>query len=134
MQTYNFEIMYKRGSKMLTDSLSCNIVEAISWQPEQLQQEQDHDPLIQHLKKFLLHQELPQDAHLQSLIRLYEKDSFVEDGLLWQQIKCQLEPSWVVLFLPKTLVPDILKEVHGNLLASHKGLYKTKEQALQCNY
>jgi len=112
---------------MPDDYLSWIIIDAISWQPQQLQQEQESTPLIWLLKRFLLHQ----DAHLQCRIQLYEKDSFVEDGLVWHQIKRQIEPSQVDLFLPKTLVPDILQELHGNLLAGHDGLYKTKERALQ---
>jgi len=79
MQTFNFKIVYKKGLEMLADYLSCNIVDAIFLQPSQLQQDQEHDPLIQHLNIFLLHRELPQDAHLQSLIQLYKNDFFVED-------------------------------------------------------
>jgi hypothetical protein len=50
MQKFNFQIIYKKGSEMPIDYMSRNLVEAITWQPSQIQQEQETDPLIQSLK------------------------------------------------------------------------------------
>jgi hypothetical protein len=40
MNTYNFDIIYKKGSEMPADYLSCNLVNAISWDTPTLQQAQ----------------------------------------------------------------------------------------------
>jgi hypothetical protein len=134
MNTFDFEIVYKKGSEMPADYLSRNLVSAISWNSEELQQAQSADPLIKALKSFLLNAELPHDAKCQSLVKLFSNDCFVEDGLVWRRIKRQFEPSRVVLFLPYSLVPDALTEAHGELLTGHDGIYKTKERLMQCFY
>ncbi len=38
------------------------------------------------------------------------------------------------IFLPALLIPEALADAHGNLLVGHDGIYKTKEQLLQCYY
>jgi hypothetical protein len=58
MNAYDFDIIYKKGSEMLADYLSRNIVNAISWDSTELAQAQDTDPLLKSLKNFLLHKEL----------------------------------------------------------------------------
>ncbi len=105
MQTYDFEIVYWKESEMPANYLFWNLVITISWEPKHLQQEQEHNLQICHLQIFLLHQELPTNTQLQSLMWLYKKDSFIEDSRVWRMIKRQLEPSQVVLFLSKCLVP-----------------------------
>jgi len=40
----------------------------------------------------------------------------------------------VVIFLPASLVPEVLSDAHGNLLVGHDGSYKMKERLLQCFY
>ncbi len=132
MNTFDFEIVYKKGSEMPADYLSRNLVNAISWEASELLQAQAADPLIKALKNFLLNKELPHDAKCQALVKLFSNDCFVEDGLIWRRIKRQFEPSRVVLFLPATLVSQALSEAHGELLTGHDGIYKTKERLMQC--
>jgi hypothetical protein len=93
MNTFDFEIMYKKGSEMPADYLSHNLVSAISWDSAELLQAQTANPLIKALKNFLLNKELPHDPKCQSLIKLFSNDCFIEDGLVWRRIKCQFEPS-----------------------------------------
>ncbi len=134
MNTFDFEIIYKKGSEMPADYLSCNLVSAISWNSDELLQAQAADPLIKALKNFLLNKELPHDLKCQSLVKLFSNDCFIEDGLIWRRIKRQFEPSRVVLFLPASLVTDALTEAHGELLTGHDGIYKMKERLMQCFY
>ncbi len=134
MNTFDFDIVYKKGSKMPVDYLSHNLVSAISWNSDKLLQAQTADPLIKALKSFLLNKELPHDPKCQLLIKLFSSDCFIEDGLVWHLIKRQFEPSRVVLFLPASLVTDALTEAHGELLTGHDGIYKTKEHLMQCFY
>jgi len=134
MNTFDFEIIYKKGSEMPADYLSRNLVSAISWNSEDLLQAQAADPLIKALKSFLLNAELPHDPKCQALVKLFSNDCFVEDGLVWRRIKRQFEPSRVVLFLPASLVADAMTEAHGELLTGHDGIYKTKERLMQCFY
>jgi hypothetical protein len=75
------------------DFSSKPLVNTVSWNPKQLQKDQENDLLIRHLKQYLLHQELPQDNHLQYLTWLSKKVTFIGDGLVWRSIKRQLRPS-----------------------------------------
>ncbi len=93
MNTFDFDIIYKKGSEMPADYLSRNLISAISWDSSELLLAQTADPLIKALKAFLLHQELPQDSKCQALVKLFANDCFIEDGLVWRRIKRQFEPS-----------------------------------------
>jgi hypothetical protein len=46
MQKFQFQIAYKKGSEMPVNYLTQNIIDAITWQPSLIQQEQDADPLL----------------------------------------------------------------------------------------
>jgi hypothetical protein len=87
MNTFDFEIIYKKGSEMPADYLSRNLISAISWNSEELLQSQTADPLIKALKGFLLNQELPCDPKCQALVKLFANACFIEDGLVWRRIK-----------------------------------------------
>ncbi len=63
MNTFDFEIIYKKGSEMPADYLSRNLISAISWDSQELLQAQAADPLIKALKSFLLNKELPHDPN-----------------------------------------------------------------------
>jgi hypothetical protein len=134
MNTYDFYIIYKKGSEMPADYLSRNLINAISWDASTLQQAQNADPLLRALKNFLLNKELPCDALCQSLIKMFPIDCFIEDDIIWHCIKRQFEPSRVVIFLPASLKQEALTDAHGSQLVSHDGIYKTKERLLQCFY
>lgn len=134
MNTFDFEIIYKKGSEMPADFLSRNVIDAISWDNLQLQQEQNKDPLISALKKYLLNRELPADQKCQALVRNFANDCFIDNDIVWRRIKRQFEPSRVVVFLPQALVTEVLHEAHGHLLTGHDGIYKTKERLFQCYY
>ncbi len=87
MNTYDFEIMYKKGSEMPADYLSRNLVSPISWEASELQQAQVTDPLLKALKEFLLNSQLPHDTKCQSLIRHFANDCFIEDNIIWRRVK-----------------------------------------------
>ncbi len=65
MNTYDFEITYRKGSEMPADYLSHNLVAATSWDAANLQQAQNADPLLKAIKNFLLNKDLPQDPKCQ---------------------------------------------------------------------
>jgi hypothetical protein len=134
MNTYDFDIVYKKGSEMSADYLSRNLVAAISWDTANLQQAQNADPLLKAFKNFLLNKELPHDPKCQQLVKLFANDCFIEDDIIWHRIKRQFEPSRVVIFLPASLKQQALVDAHGNKLVGHDGIYKTKERLFQCYY
>ncbi len=134
MNTYDFDIVYRKGSEIRADYLSRNLVTAISWDALALQHAQNANPLLQALKNFLLNKELPHDAKCQSLIKLFSNNCFIENDIICRCIKRQFEPSQVVIFLPASLKQEALVDAHGNQLIGHNGIYKTKEQLLQCFY
>ncbi len=134
MNIFDFEIVYKKGSEMPADFLSQNVIDSISWNYEQIQEEQWKDPLIKALKNYLLNRELPNDQKCQNIVSNFANDFFVDNDIVQRRIKRQLEPSHVVIILPQTLVNDVLQEAHGHLLTGHDGIYKTKERIFQCYY
>ena len=134
MNSFDFEIVYKKGSEMPADFLSRNVIDAISWDNLELQTAQDNDPLIKNLKNYLLNRELPSDQKHQTTVRHFANDCFVDNDIVWRRIKRQFEPSRVVVFLPQSFVTDVLHEAHGHLLTGHDGVYKTKERLFQCYY
>ncbi len=69
MNTFDFEIIYKKGSEMPANYLSRNLISAISWNSEELLQAQTGDLLIKALKSFLLNKELPHDPKCQALVK-----------------------------------------------------------------
>jgi hypothetical protein len=54
MNTYDFDIVYKKGSEMPADYLSLNLVNTITWDASTLQQAQNANPLLHALKIFSL--------------------------------------------------------------------------------
>jgi len=134
MGRYNFEIIYKKGSEMPADYLSRNVVNAISWDNDELAKAQEGDPCIRALRDFLLNKQLPRDETCQRVVKHFADDCFVEDGLVWKRVKRKYEPSRVVIFLPESLIEDALKDAHGHLLTGHDGIFKTKERLFQCFY
>jgi len=134
MNTYNFDMIYKKDSEMPADYLSCNLISAISCDASALQQAQSADPLLESLKNFLLNKKMPNDTKWQSLVKLFSNDCFIEVDIIWHHIKWQFQPSRVVIFLPALLVLEAFDNAHGNLLVGHDGIYKTKECLLQFYY
>ena len=134
MNSFDFEIRYKKGEEMPADFLSRNIVSTIGWSNEQLTTYQENDPLIKNLKEFLLHRKLHPDPQCRVLVRHLADESFVEDGLVWKRVKRQNEPSRVVLYLPDALREQTLQDAHGTLLAGHDGVLKTKERIFSTFY
>ena len=99
-----------------------------------MQTAQDNDNLIKALKNFLLNKELSKDPKCQTLVRHFADKCFIENDVAWKRVKRKFEPSRVVIFLPESLVSQVLQEAHGHLLSGHDGIYKAKECLLQCYY
>ncbi len=133
MNEFDFEICYKKGSEMPADFLSRNAVDAINLDMSSLAQSQDADPTLKALKNFLLSKQLPFEPALRNLIFQLSLQSFIEDGVLWTQLK-NMPEKWVVIMAPADIIPNILSEAHGHILAGHDGILKTKERILQLYY
>ena len=134
MNTFDFDILYKKGSEMPADFLSRNAIDAISWEDGSLLEHQNQDSLIRAIKEFLLNRQLPANPQQQHILKTLVHDCFIEDNLVWKRIKRMGEPSRVVIFLPQTLISQALDDAHGSQLGGHDGAYKTKERLLQCYY
>ena len=61
------------------------------------------------------------------------QDCFVLDGVVWKRLGANLQHRSVLL-VPQHLIPEILHEAHGHLLAGHFGVTKTKQRLLQSYY
>ena len=131
MNTFDFEIMYKKGSEMPADFLSRNVVASINLGNEELAQQQQQDEFLAALRNFLLHKALPSNENLARLIFQLSNDVFIENDVMWRRLKLREEPGRVVILLPRALVGDVLQEAHGHLLTGHDGEGKTKNRILQ---
>ena len=134
MNQYDFEIIYKKGVEMPADYLSRHAIDSVSWDTTHIIEQQKADPFLSALRKFVLNQELPTGTREQALIKFLGTDCFLENDVLWRRLKRQNEPSRVVLMTPRTLIPQVIKEAHGQLLTGHDGVFKTRERILLCYY
>jgi hypothetical protein len=57
MNSFDFNIVYKKGCEMPAYYLSPNLISAVTWVSKELLQAQNADPLIKALKMFLLNKE-----------------------------------------------------------------------------
>ena len=134
MATYDFEILYKKGSEMPADYLSRNAIDSINWDGTELSEAQNQDPLIRALKEYLLHRKIPTDPKCQSIIKHYSTDCFIDNDIVWRRMKRHGDETRVVIFVPQSLVAHVLQDAHGNILSGHEGIFKTKERILQCYF
>ena len=134
MNTYDFEIVYKKGSEMPADFLSRNVVESIEQEPDSIAHQQDLDETTSTIKQFLLNRIIPNSEHLQKIIKLHASDCFVENNILWKRLHRRGQPDRIVLFAPKTIIKELLELAHGHVLSGHNGLAKTKEKLQSCYY
>ena len=133
MLTFDFEIVYKKGSEMPADFLSRNmVVDSISFDEDKIRDKQMLDPRLVALKKLLYSNTLPQ-YNLEDFrfCKLYQNDSFIDNRILYRRVHQTGEPDRVVLFSPPTMRDAKLQEAHGAALSGHGGTLKTKEQILQ---
>ncbi len=78
MHMFYFDIMYKKEREMPADYLSCNLINDILWDANELLQAQTADPLLKALEIFLPNKELPLDAKCHSLVKLFANDCFYQ--------------------------------------------------------
>ena len=85
MLTFDFKIVYKKGSEMPANFLSRNmVVDSISFDEDKIRDEQMLDPRLVALKKFLYSNMLPQyNSEDFCYCKLYQNDSFIDNGILY---------------------------------------------------
>jgi hypothetical protein len=89
MNSSDFKIVYKKGSEMPANFLSQNVINSISWNNQQMQQEQGKDPQIKSLKNYLLNRELPEDVKCQTVVQNFANKCFINNNIVWRRIKRQ---------------------------------------------
>ena len=122
MNTFDFEIEYKKGSEMPADFLSQYVFAAIQFDNLNLSQQQQQYPFLNTVRQFLLHIKLPSDDNTARLIMHLLDDVFIRNDVMWQRIKTKAQPG--------SLVKTILEEAHGHLLTGHNGTGKTKQRLI----
>ena len=83
---------------------------------------------------YAINSELPSDWSLKDVKLKAAEGCFIEDNVIWKRIRRPNEPPRVVIYLPRRLIPSVLKEAHGTLLSGHNGILKTKERFMQCYF
>ena len=102
MNTYNFQMIYKKGEEMPADYLSRHVVAPISWSEGEIEAEQAADDVLCQVKRYLISQELPEDRGLRDLIIRQSEGCFIEDGIIWKRLPRKDQP---VVVLPRRLIP-----------------------------
>ena len=111
MNTYDFEIIYQKGSEMPADYLSRNVVNSIQIEDGQMEKALDAEEWISDIKKWMLNGVPVNNAKAKSYLNYYWANRFfIEDDLLWVRIQYRGEPSRVCVVLPSTEVNRVLKD------------------------
>ena len=131
MNEYDFLIQYKNGKEMPADFLSRNVLSPIDVFAHDLPKLQAADEFASMVAKFLKRSTLPADKTKAAYIKRMAPQCFFVDNILWRKLYRHNMPPKSVLVLPKSLVPQLLAETHGNILTGHEGTTKTKERLLQ---
>ena len=131
MNTYNSQMIYKKGEEMPADYLSRHVVAPISWSEGEIEAEQAADDILCQVKRYLASQELPEDRGLRDLIIRQSEGCFIEDGIIWKRLPRKDQP---VVVLPRRLIPSVMPKAHGDHLSGHNGILQTKERILQNFY
>jgi hypothetical protein len=108
------------------DYLSRNVVEAIRMSDGDLAENQNTDPLCITVK-IILKNEPIQQIYKRKILKPAEK---LENELLWTRIIGHGEKK-TVLMVPENMVTTLSKGIHGDMLYSQEGQFKTKERILQ---
>jgi hypothetical protein len=125
MNTYDFEIIYQKGSEMPADYLSRNVVDSIQIRDGQMEKAQDAKEWISEIKKWMLNGTLVINANAKRYLNYYWANRFfIEDNLLWVRIQYRGESLRVCVVLPSTEINRVLKDGHGTLFSAHKGVAK----------
>ena len=134
MNQYDLEMIYKKGEEMPADYLSRNVISAISWSNLEMAKEQEADEKLGLIRKHLINCELPFDQSLKDVILKAINGCFIEDNVICNGIHRPNKALRVVIYLPRRLIPSVLQEAHGMLLAGHDRILKTKERIMQCYF
>ena len=134
MNHYDFEMIYKKGEEMPVDYLSRNVISAISWSNLEMANKLEADEKLGLVRKSLINSKLPSDLSLNDIILKAIEGCFIEDNVIWKRIQQPNKTHRVVIYLPSRLIPSILQEAQGMLLASHDRILKTKERIMQCYF
>ena len=131
MNKFDFIIQYKKGSEMLADFLSRNVLEEIQVFTPQLPHLQNNDEFAHAVVSFLQKGKLPDDKRKAAYITKVAQSCFLEDNILWRMLHHHGAPARTVLVIPKALIINLVRKTHGAILAGHEGITKTKERLLQ---
>jgi hypothetical protein len=133
MNTYSFQIIYKKGSEMPADYLSRNAVDSIKFDLNEIANLQETDECTKAIRDFLFHRKLPDEKSLLKLVKFFADSCFIADNVLWRRIIRGNDIARVVLFTPKSITQELISQAHGQILSGHNGTFKTKERLLE-NY
>jgi len=130
---FSLEVIYKKGDEMPANVLSRNAVDAINFDLSTYAKEQNKDDILRSLGLYLLNKVLPENNQQAQLVYKMSQDCFVLDGVVWKCLGANQQHRSVLL-VPQHLIPEILHEAHGHLLAGHFGIMKTKQRLPQSYY
>jgi hypothetical protein len=105
MNSFSFDIVYKKGDEMPADFLSRNAVDAIQFNLNTYAREQNKDEILRHLRLYLLNKVLPENNKIAQLIYRMSQDCFVLDGSCletpWSPASASFCPVGATTFDPR---------------------------------
>src|ERR1700731_2386112 len=119
LQNFNFEVKYRPGSK----NTKAN---ALSRRPDH-REGREEDPAIQIFPAQWLPALLEHKASVQKQLMQAHSTMTPPQPFQWKKNKNELYECNGKIWVPPTLVPKILEELHDSPLARHPGIEKTQE-------
>jgi hypothetical protein len=130
MNLFSFEVIYKKGTKRLLTSYPEMPSIPLTLTSVLMLENKTRTTSYAAFDFYLLNKVLPENHQLAQLVYKMSQDCFVLDGVVWKRLGANQQHRSVLL-VPQLLIPEILHEAHGHLLAGHFGVTKTKQRLLQ---
>lgn len=132
LATFDFKIVYKKGSEMPADYLSRSFVKAITLDDMAIKAEQEKEPDYKALKAFLLNDTTHPSSGKAQALQTLAANCFVQDSILWRRFKRPNKPSRVLLMLHHSMRKDTIQEAHGTPLSGM--IASTRPRNGSCNH
>jgi len=136
MLEYDFRVNYKKGlDNGAADALSRNaIVAALSDSSGDLREAQAADPFCRDIRQYLESRILPgHTLGYKAKVERIAKDCFVDDGLIWLEIRRTGRQPRRVLLAPECIRSMLMDAAHSSWAGGHSGKQRTVDR-LELNY
>ena len=138
LMTHHVEIQFRKGSENGADALSrtpmASVASVAATSLPDMAKEQNSDPFIKALKRFMKTRVLPEENPTRELVVLLAPKCHVMDGLVWIVENRRGQDAKLRLLLPASQVDRVIRNAHSNAISGHFKLARTIERCLSEYY